>query len=356
VAVLNDRAAESLVVIDPSTGEGNRLDLPIVSLQGGVAVDAATVFAAVGFADRPGGLVAIHLPSATIESIKTGDSRPLPPEYVSRAEPVTFPTTRGEVSYGFYYPPTNPDFVAPAGSVPPLIVSAHGGPTGHSTPAFDLDLQYWTSRGFAVLDINYRGSTGFGREYRKRLYGTWGVIDIEDAVAGATYLVDQGLADADRLIVRGGSAGGFVTLAAHAFHDVFAAGANYYGVSDIEALARDTHKFESRYLDQLVGPRSAELYAERSPIKNLDGFTRPLITFQGLEDRIVPPNQSEMIVEALRANGIPVAYLAFEGEQHGFRRAENIVRAREAELYFYGRVLGFDPADELEPITIDNLE
>jgi dipeptidyl aminopeptidase/acylaminoacyl peptidase len=276
--------------------------------------------------------------------------------FVSRAQPVDFPTGDGEISHGFYHPPTNPEFAPPAGTTPPLVVWAHGGPTGHSTPAFDLDLQYWTTRGFAVLVLNYRGSTGFGRDYRRRLYGAWGVADIEDAVAAAEFLVERGLADPERLIVRGGSAGGFVTLAAHAFYDVFAAGANYYGVSDIEALARDTHKFESRYLDQLVGPVSPELYAARSPIDNLDGFTRPLITFQGLEDRVVPPSQSERIVDALRSSGVPVAYLAFEGEQHGFRRAESIVRAREAELYFYGRVLGFEPADALEPIDIENLE
>jgi dipeptidyl aminopeptidase/acylaminoacyl peptidase len=222
---------------------------------------------------------------------------------------------------------------------------------------FSLRVQYWTSRGFAVLDVNYGGSTGYGREYRRRLNGSWGIVDVEDCVNGARYLVDGGRVDGERLAITGGSAGGYTTLAALAFHDTFSAGASHYGVSDLEALAKDTHKFESRYLDGLIGPypERRDVYAERSPIHHLDGLSCPLILFQGLEDEIVPPNQAEMMVEALRAKGVPVAYLAFEGEQHGFRRGENIKRSLEAELYFYGRIFGFSPADGIEPVPIANL-
>jgi dipeptidyl aminopeptidase/acylaminoacyl peptidase len=256
---------------------------------------------------------------------------------------ISFPTGTGAQAHGIYLPPTNPDVQAPQGTAPPLIVSVHGGPTAVSSPTFKLNQMYWTSRGFAVLDLNYRGSTGFGREYRRSLYGQWGVFDAEDAVAGARWLADQGMADPDRLIIRGGSAGGLTTLAALAFHDTFAAGASYYGVSDIEVLARDTHKFESRYLDQLIGPypERIDLYQERSPIHHLDGFKVPLLLLQGLDDPIVPPNQSEQIFEALKLRGIPTEYLAFEGESHGFRKAENQIRALEAERLFYSRVLGF---------------
>ena len=221
----------------------------------------------------------------------------------------------------------------------------------------DPQIQFWTSRGIAVLDVNYSGSTGYGRAYRDRLRGQWGVMDVEDAVAGALAMVDRGMADRDRLAIHGGSAGGYTTLAALVFHDVFKAGASYYGISDIEVLARDTHKFESRYLDSLIGPYPAarELYVARSPIHAADRLSSALILFQGLEDKVVPPNQSEMMAASARRKGLPVAYLAYAGEQHGFRRRENIIRSLEAELYFYGEVFGFEPADEIAPVPIDNL-
>ena len=233
---------------------------------------------------------------------------------------------------------------------------SHGGPTAATSPAFSLRTQYWTSRGFAVLDVNYGGSTGYGREYRNRLDGRWGIVDVEDCVNGARYLVEQGLVDGERLAITGGSAGGYTTLAALAFHDTFKAGASHYGVADLEALARDTHKFESRYLDGLIGPypERIDLYTERSPIHHVEGLSCPVIFFQGLEDEIVPPNQAQTMVAALRAKGVPVAYLPFEGEQHGFRRAENIKRSLEAELYFYGRIFGFEPADQIEPVAIQD--
>jgi dipeptidyl aminopeptidase/acylaminoacyl peptidase len=219
-----------------------------------------------------------------------------------------------------------------------------------------LPVQYWTTRGFAVFDVNYRGSTGYGRAYRTALYGMWGVADVEDCVHAARYLARQGLADHDRLIIRGGSAGGYTALVALTFHDVFKAGASYYGIGELEALAKDTHKFESHYLDQLIGPYPdcRDVYAARSPLNHADKLTCPVIFFQGLEDKVVPPNQAEMMVGALKKKRIPVAYLAFEGEQHGFRKAETIRRTLEAELYFYGRVFGFTPDGEIEPVEIMN--
>ncbi|MCS6937584.1 MAG: prolyl oligopeptidase family serine peptidase, partial [Candidatus Bipolaricaulota bacterium] len=260
-------------------------------------------------------------------------------------------------AFGFYYPPHNRDFRAPEGEKPPLLVLSHGGPTGATAASFNVGIQFWTSRGIAVMDVNYGGSTGFGRAYRQRLDGQWGIVDVDDCCNAAMYLAARGLADPERLIIAGGSAGGYTTLAALTFRNVFKVGASYFGVSDLEALARDTHKFESRYLDRLVGPypERVDIYRERSPIHHIERLNCPVIFLQGLEDKVVPPDQSERMAAALRAKGIPVAYLAFEGEQHGFRKAETIIRALEAELYFYSCVLGFDLADPVEPIAIDNL-
>ncbi len=274
--------------------------------------------------------------------------------YAPPPRAIEFPTRGERTAHGFFYPPANPDFAGPNGERPPLIVQSHGGPTGHSPPVLDRRIVFWTSRGFGVVDVNYGGSTGFGREYRERLQGSWGIVDTADCIAAARYLAERGETDRERLIIRGSSAGGYTTLCALVFHDDFAAGASYYGVADAETFARDTHKFESRYVDGLVGPypQAAERYRERSPIHFADRMRSPVILFQGLDDAIVPPSQSEEMIEALRANGVPHAYLAFEGEQHGFRRTETIARCLEAELFFYGRMLGFDPADELEPVPI----
>jgi dipeptidyl aminopeptidase/acylaminoacyl peptidase len=292
-----------------------------------------------------------------IEIVRESSDEPVDPAYASRPRPIEFPTGDGEVAYGFYYPPANPEFEAPEGELPPLIVESHGGPTAHVTPALDSEFLYWTSRGIGVVDVNYRGSTGYGREYRNKLRGTWGVVDTEDCVNAALHLAEQGEADGERLAIRGGSAGGYATLCALTFHDAFAAGASYYGVADAEALARDTHKFESRYLDRLIGPypERADLYRERSPINYVEQLQVPVILLQGLEDKVVPPNQAETMAAALERNGVPYAYLAFEGEQHGFRRAETEIRCLEAELYFYGRILGFEPAGDPEPVEIDGL-
>nr|MBC8271813.1 S9 family peptidase [Gammaproteobacteria bacterium] len=241
---------------------------------------------------------------------------------------------------------------------PPLVVMMHGGPTGATHSVLNLKTQFWTSRGFAVLDLNYRGSTGYGREYRDRLFKQWGIVDVEDADYGARYLVQQGKADGDRLAIRGGSAGGYTTLSALTFTETFKAGASHFGVGDLEALAKDTHKFEARYLDSMIGayPQEIETYQARSPINHVDQMASPCIFFQGLEDKVVPPNQAETMVAALTEKGVPVAYVPFEGEQHGFRIAENIKRCLDLELYFYGRVFGFSPADDIEPIAIINLD
>jgi dipeptidyl aminopeptidase/acylaminoacyl peptidase len=283
---------------------------------------------------------------------------PPDPGYISEPEDIEFPTTGDRTAHALYYAPRNPDCEVPSDERPPLVVMSHGGPTAATSSALNLAVQFFTSRGLAVVDVNYGGSTGYGRAYRERLNGNWGVVDTDDCVNAARYLADQGRVDRERMAIRGGSAGGYTTLCALVFHDVFAAGASYYGVADAEALARDTHKFESRYLDSLIGPypEARELYRQRSPIHFADRLSCPLLILQGLEDEVVPPAQSEVLAEALRKNGLPYAYLAFEGEQHGFRRAENIVRAAEAELSFYARVFGFETADRLPPLAIENAE
>ncbi|HEY1306977.1 MAG TPA: prolyl oligopeptidase family serine peptidase [Vicinamibacterales bacterium] len=310
-----------------------------------------------GWSTKADAVVRIDLESHAVETLRASSTSSLDPDHISVPEPIEFASDGGGRAHAFYYAPRNPQHSAPSDDRPPLVVISHGGPTTAANATLDLRVQFWTSRGFAVVDVNYGGSSGFGRRYRQRLNGTWGIVDVRDVVEAARFLVRKGLADPQRLIVRGGSAGGYTTLAALTFHPgAFTAGASYYGISDIEVLAHDTHKFESRYLDTLVGPYPAarDIYRARSPIHFVAQLSCPLILFQGLEDRIVPPNQSATMAEAVRAKGLPVAYLEFEGEQHGFRKAETIVRSLEAELYFYGAVFGFTPADAIEPVTIDN--
>jgi dipeptidyl aminopeptidase/acylaminoacyl peptidase len=277
--------------------------------------------------------------------------------YLSIAQPVEFPTEGGLTAHGYFYPPRNRDYAAPAGELPPLIVMSHGGPTSSRSGDLNLAYQYWTSRGFALLDVNYGGSTGYGRAYRERLNDNWGIVDVDDCANGARYLVKRGLVDGERLIIRGGSAGGYTTLCAITMRDVFKAAASHFGVSDAEALAKDTHKFESRYLDNLIGPypERRDVYVARSPIHFAQNCSAALILFQGLEDKVVPPDQSEAMYIAARNRELPVAYVPIEGEGHGFRQAQNIKRSIEGELYFYGRVFGFEPADAIEPVTIENL-
>jgi dipeptidyl aminopeptidase/acylaminoacyl peptidase len=283
----------------------------------------------------------------------------LEPGWFSVPEHIEFPGHDGRPTYGHYYPPTNPLHAAPEGERPPLLVTIHGGPTGHAMTTLAMGKQYWTSRGFALVDVDYGGSTGYGRQYRNRLRGQWGIVDVADCVAAAHWLGDQGKADPDRLLIRGGSAGGFTTLLALATSEVFAAGADHFGVADLEALALETHKFESRYLDRLIAPYPSgrQVYLDRSPLTHVDALTAPLVVFQGAEDEVVPAAQSEAVVAALRAKGVPVAYRVYDGEQHGFRRAENIRDALDGELSFYAQVLGFPlpTGESIAPIPVENL-
>ena len=276
--------------------------------------------------------------------------------YVSVAEQITYPTTNEAESHALYYAPRHAEVTGPEDERPPLVVMSHGGPTAATSSAYNSAIQYWTTRGIAVVDVNYRGSTGYGREYRRELNGTWGIVDTDDCIAAANYLAERGDIDGARMAIRGGSAGGYTTLCALTFHDVFRAGASYYGVADVELLATDTHKFESRYLDGLMGPypEAAATYQERSPIHFADRIRAAVILFQGLEDEVVPPGQAEQMVATLDANGRAHAYLAFEGEQHGFRKSENIIATLQAELSFYGQIMGFEPSD-IEPVPIKNL-
>ena len=329
-------------------------------LYGPLAAGGGLAAAIIEDPDRPARLAVIDLTTETWADVRRASDQALPTPWVSIPQAVSWPSTLDDVPgevHGWYYPPTNPEWTAPTDERPPLITVSHGGPTGFSDNGFAIGLQYWTSRGFAVLDVNYRGSTGYGRSYRDALRGRWGVVDVADCAGGAAALAEQGLADPRRLIVRGGSAGGYTTLQALTTTDVFTAGISFYGVADPEALARDTHKFESRYLDGLIGPypEAIEIYRERSPILHVDQLSVPLLLLQGSEDAVVPPNQAETMAAAVRAKGLPVAMIIFEGEGHGFRRADSIKTALEAQLFFLGEVFGFTPADELPAIVIDNL-
>ena len=358
ICAANDRGTWRLYSLDTTNGRLGGLDLPYTEMgRADLKVDAGKVVFGAGSPTEPLSILRLDLADNSLMQLRKASAAAVDTGYLSAPQAIEFPTEEGLTAHAFYYPPSNGDYAAPEGEKPPLLVKSHGGPTAAASRALDLTIQYWTSRGIAVLDVNYGGSVGYGREYRDRLKGRWGIVDVDDCVNGARHLVARGEVDGKRLAIDGGSAGGYSTLAALAFRDVFQAGASHYGVSDLEALAQDTHKFESRYLDQLIGPypERRDLYVERSPINFTDNLSCPLILFQGLEDRIVPPSQAELMFEAVRAKGLPCAYIPFEGEQHGFRRAENIRRALDGELYFYSRVFGFDLADAVEPVEIENL-
>jgi dipeptidyl aminopeptidase/acylaminoacyl peptidase len=357
VTLYFERGRWQLGLLEPDSAAFTPMLLPYSELSGIQVGDGFAVMRA-GSPAEPSAIVRVNLRTQQIETVREVGRLEVPAGYFSIPEAIEFPTRDGETAHAYHYPPQNQDYRGAAGELPPLLVNSHGGPTSRAGTAHDLDVQFWTSRGFAVLDVNYRGSTGYGREYREKLKGNWGVLDVTDCIDGARYLARRRRVDGERVAIRGGSAGGYTTLCALTFHDFFRAGASYFGVSDVGALARDTHKFESRYLDPLVGrvPNQEERYVERSPIHFTGQLSCPIIFFQGLEDRVVPPSQAELMVAALRKRGLPVAYLAFEGEYHGFRRAESIRRALEAELYFYGRIFGFQPADQVEPVPIENLE
>jgi dipeptidyl aminopeptidase/acylaminoacyl peptidase len=345
-----------LASIDTATKKLETIELPYKEITNLRTAPGSAVFCG-GSPRQPLSIVRIDLTTHQISVLRMSTSVDVDEGYLSFAQQIEYPTENGLTAYAFFYPPANRDYEAETTERPPLIVISHGGPTSATTTTLKLNIQYWTSRGFGVLDVNYGGSTGYGRAYRERLNAQWGVVDVDDCVNGARYLAERGEADIDRLIIRGGSAGGYTTLAALTFRNVFKAGASYYGISDLELLEQDCHKFESRYNDSLVGPypERKDLYWQRSPIHFADRLSCPIILFQGLEDKVVPPNQAEMMYEAALRKGLPVAYVPFEGEQHGFRKAENIKRSLDGELYFYARVFGFELAERVEPVNIANL-
>lgn len=344
-----------LASLDPDNAEITPIEQPYTDISQ-LQVTAARAFFIGGSPTKSAAIIELNLQDLSLQVVQAAPLAAIDTHYFSQPQLVAFPTTNQQIAYAFYYPPTNPDYQALSTEQPPILVKSHGGPTSSTTSQLNLRVQYWTSRGFGYLDVNYRGSTGFGREYMHQLDGQWGILDVQDCIDGAQYLVQQGRADADRLAISGGSAGGYTTLCALTFHDVFKAGASHYGVSDLTALAQDTHKFESRYLDRLVAPypQGSEIYQARSPINFPDKLNCPAIFFQGLEDTVVPPNQATKMVAALQKQGIAVAYVPFAGEQHGFRQAANIKTALEGEFYFYAQVFGFKPAETLPPIEISN--
>jgi dipeptidyl aminopeptidase/acylaminoacyl peptidase len=345
-----------LATLNAETKQFTPIDTPYTDIRSLHVTGSRAVFIG-GSPTQMDAVVTLDLATNRLDVLQRSSDLKIDEDYLSIAEAIEFPTENNQTAHAFYYAPKNKDYEAPDGERPPLICISHGGPTAATASTLRLTTQYWTSRGFAVVDVNYGGSTGYGREYRERLNGNWGVVDVNDCVNAARFLVEQGKADASRLIIRGGSAGGYTTLAALTFKDYFKAGASYFGISDLAALEQDCHKFEARYNHSLIGPHpeAEELYIARSPIHHTEGLSCPIILFQGLDDKVVPPNQSEMMVEALRTKGIPVAYIALEGEGHGFRKAENIKRTLDAELYFYSKIFGFELADAVEPVEIDNL-
>ena len=353
IASCRQDARSRLVRIDLRSGAATPLATPFEDI-GELRVGDGVAVVEAGAPTLPTCIATISLADGGVTVLARSAEEVPDASLLSIPRALSYPSAGGRTAHAFHYPPTNAGFQAPAGERPPLIVTLHGGPTSMAGNTLKLATQFWTSRGFAVLDVNYGGSTGFGRAYRQLLSGQWGIVDVEDCIAGARHLVDQGLADAERLAIRGGSAGGYTTLAALAFHDVFKAGASYYGVGDLRALDADTHKFESRYTTDLLAPlpERERLYLERSPINAADRIACPVIFFQGLDDKVVPPAQSEQMVAALRAQGIAVAYLAFEGEGHGFRRKETVQRSLEAELSFYAQVFGFEPGDDIARVTL----
>ncbi|MEH2252892.1 S9 family peptidase [Nostoc sp.] len=344
-----------LASLDTVTGQLEPINTPYTAISSLHATSNQVVFRGSSPTELAA-IIRLDLTTKKLEVLRRSSDVTIDAGYLSLPEAIEYETADGKTAHALFYSPQNLDYTAPAGEKPPLIVNSHGGPTAATSSSLSFGVQYWTSRGIAVLDVNYGGSTGYGREYRQRLDGQWGIVDVDDCVFGARYLVERGDVDGDRLAISGGSAGGYTTLCALTFRDTFKAGASYYGVSDLEALVRDTHKFESRYLDRLVGayPQQRQIYQQRSPINFSDRLACPVIFFQGLEDRVVPPNQTEAMVTALRIKGVPVAYLPFEAEEHGFRKAANIKRSLSAELYFYSRIFDFEIAESVEPVVIEN--
>lgn len=351
-----DQGVSTLSTVNVTTGKITPIDCLYTDIQFVRAAHGQAVFRG-GSPTDVAAIVRFDVGTRAFEILRKSNDLEVYPRYFSVPRAVEFPTEGGLTAHGFFYPPQNPDYRAPENEKPPLIVKSHGGPTAAASTALSLSVQYWTSRGFAVLDVNYGGSTGYGRQYRERLNKKWGLVDVDDCVNGARYLADRGEVDGDRLIITGGSAGGYTTLCALTFRNAFKAGASHFGISNTESMARDTHKYESQYLTGLLGPypERKDIYYDRSPINFSERLSCPVIFFQGLEDKVVPPDQAETMVEAIRAKKIPVSYVAFAGEQHGFRQAKNIKRALDGELYFYSKVFDFDLAEPVEPVEIENL-
>ena len=350
VAQRIEAGVAQLVVADIEQGVTTPLPVDFSSYRSLARTASGVAFIA-GRQDDAAAVVELNTASGALRVLASEGEVDLPPGFLSAPESIRYPTANGEHAFGNFYAPRNADCEGPPGERPPLLVMSHGGPTGAASRDLSLRVQYYTSRGWAVLDVNYGGSTGFGRAYRERLQGKWGVVDVADCEAGVRFLALEGRVDPNRVAIRGGSAGGYTTLAALVFSDVFRAGASHYGVADLATLARDTHKFESRYLYALV---DAANFAARSPIGHVDRLRCPTIFFQGADDRIVPRNQAETMYDALKAKGIPVAYLLFESEGHGFRRTENVRRAIEGEYFFFSKVFGFKGADDLPEVRVDN--
>jgi dipeptidyl aminopeptidase/acylaminoacyl peptidase len=357
VVCFRERGIARLAVVDLKKGTGRELELPYVEFSHLTRVDARHVAAVVGASKSLASIVSIDIASGKATTLRTAGESPLRADSISIAVPIDFPSAHGRTAHAFYYAPTNPRFRAVAGTLPPLLALVHGGPTSQASPALRSSVQFWTSRGIAVVDVNYGGSSGYGRAYRQALNGNWGVVDVEDVIAAVRFLVGTKRADPMRTAISGGSAGGYTVLVALSTSDVFRAGTDRFGVSDMTALARDTHKFESRYVDSLIGPlpQAQAVYDSRSPLNHLDGFKVPVLVLQGADDPVVPPNQSQRIVDALRARHVPVAYILYPGESHGFRKPETIINSLQAELSFYGQIFGFKPADALPPLTIEGL-
>jgi dipeptidyl aminopeptidase/acylaminoacyl peptidase len=360
VACIFTRAAiDRLELLDPKSGKLEPLDLPYSSYSSPSLRSHGTrlVFPA-ATPTEPAAVIELELGSGARNVLRRSTDMELDKRYISVAQPVDFPGADGLISHGFYYAPANPEYSGPDDELPPLVVLVHGGPTAHVTTALDLEIQLFTSRGIAVVDLNYGGSTGYGREYRDRLGGRWGEIDVEDSAAAARFLGERGDADPARVQITGGSAGGYTTLMALAVREEFASGVSYYGVADLVTFHAETHKFESHYDEYLVGPwpEAVDLYRDRSPVTHADSISDPVLLLQGLDDKVVPPAQAEVIVDALKRRGIPYAYIAFAGEGHGFRKAENIESASEAHLSFLAQVSGFEPAGEIESIEIEKLD
>ena len=348
----------SFGLLDPEDGRLEPLELGLDSWGSSVCAELSQVVLIAGSSTIPSRVLRIDVSSGSEQVLRTSAELPVSAEYFSVPRAIEFPTEGGLMAHAFVYSPTNPNFEAPEDERPPVIVMSHGGPTGHTSAIFSIEMQFWTSRGFAAVDVNYGGSTGYGRAYRERLNGEWGVVDLQDCVNAARYLVSLGEADPDRLLITGGSAGGYTTICALTFTDAFAAGATYFGIADLEQFGGgETHKFELKYEHTLVGPypERADIYRARSPIHFVDRISTPMLVLQGADDKVVPPSQAELIVGALQERGIPHTYLLYEGEGHGFRKAENIISSLEAELSFYAQVLGFEPGDDVPKLEIEYL-